>query len=113
MIILKIAVCVLAAFFAVCGIIFTAGLLMERLLRPERRRVVSIVPLRGDDAELILRAAAFDSGVTARSGRLFAIDRGLDAEQRRIVEKIASEIGGIEVVDSDTFCRLLNDGALD
>ena len=113
MTVLKIAVFALVTFFAVCGIAFVAGILSELALRPERRRVISVVPLTGDDVELLLRAAAFDSGVCGASGRIFAVDRGLSVEQRGIAERIAAEIDGIEVVDSDTFCRMFADGELD
>ena len=113
MMILKIAAFALGAFFAVCGIAFVAGILSELALRPERRRMISVIPLTGDDTELLLRAASFNSGVSGASGRIIAVDRGLDAEQRGIAERIAAEIDGITVVDSDTFCRMFSDGELD
>ena len=93
--------------FALCiaGVSSAVQHLAAAVLGRDCRKVMSVVLLSGADTEYLLRCA-----VASHPGdRIYGVDCGLDAEQRRIAINMAANHGCLVIISVADFIRMVED----
>lgn len=111
MIIAEIFVCCSLLFLAILGLSSAVRALSAAILGERRRCLLSVVLLGGEDVEFTLRCAlgVHTSGFIGGSRRIYAVDCGMDEEQKYIAASIAACNPCIVIIGKDQFQEMLRD----
>ncbi len=110
MIIVEFLVCIVLFLLAVMGLTGAVRALSVYVLGEKRRHLLSVVFLDGTDTEYTLRCAIGMQSVSAAgSGRIYAVDCGMNGENRRIAQAIARRHPSIMLVELSEFTRMAQD----
>lgn len=111
MIIVEIVLCVGVLLFSAAGMAALMRFLAGRVFRSEQSKIISVIPLRGEDTEMLLRAAAALSGTVGCGGRYYAVDCGLSSAQIAVAQRFCRENSGFTFISSGDFCKEILNGA--
>ena len=110
MLIAKIFACAFLFFFVVIGMAVGVRYLSGLILGAERRHLLSVILLDGVATEYTLRCAIeVHSCALLCGGRIYAVDCGMNQENRRIAEDMAKKYPCISILDMEDFIRMTED----
>ncbi|MBQ5810216.1 MAG: hypothetical protein IIW23_01395 [Clostridia bacterium] len=107
MIIAEILSCTVLFLMATVGLAFAVRWVCGWVLGAKRKCLLSVVLLKGADTEFLLRCAV---GVHTAcpikgSGKIYAVDCGMDLHQRQIAQRIAKCYPCLELIDGAEFAK--------
>lgn len=108
MIMAKISVCVVLFLLSILGLTAAVRALSGAVLGQKRKRLLSVVFLDGVDTEFVLRCAlgVHSSCPVKGSDRIYAVDCGMNPENRKIAGNIAKKHSCLTIVGMDEFIRM-------